>query len=158
MKNKMPEFQKDFEDFIVLCNKYDLQYLVIGGFAVSIHGYPRTTKDLDICINKNEENAFKLLQILKDFGFGSLNFKIEDFLNENMITQLGYEPIRIDILNDLNGVNFDDAYKNKRIVQMNGIPTNFIGFHELIINKENAGRDQDLLDVKKLKAQNKNEH
>ncbi len=113
---------------------------------------------MDICINKNEENAFKLLQILKDFGFGSLNFKIEDFLNENMITQLGYEPIRIDILNDLNGVNFDDAYKNKRIVQMNGIPTNFIGFHELIINKENAGRDQDLLDVKKLKAQNKNEH
>ena len=151
----MPEFQKDFEDFIMLCNKYELEYLVIGGFAVSIHGYPRTTKDLDICINKNEVNASKLLQILEDFGFGSLNFKIEDFVKDNMITQLGYEPIRIDILNDLNGVDFDVAFQNKRIVQMNGVPTNFIGFHELIENKEKAGRDQDLLDVKKLKAQNK---
>ena len=151
----MPEFQKDFEDFIMLCNKYELEYLVIGGFAVSIHGYPRTTKDLDICINKNEVNATKLLQILEDFGFGSLNFKIEDFVNDNMITQLGYEPIRIDILNDLNGVDFDVAFQNKRVVQMNGVPTNFIGYHELIENKEKAGRDQDLLDVKKLKAQNK---
>lgn len=154
MKSKMPEFQKDFEDFILLCNKYELEYLVIGGFAVSIHGYPRTTKDLDICINKSEINATKLLQILKDFGFGSLDFKIEDFVKENMITQLGYEPIRIDILNDLNGVDFDLAFKNKRIVMMNGVPTNFIGFYELIKNKEQAGRDQDLLDVKKLKAQN----
>ena len=155
MKRKMAEFQKDFEDFIMLCNKYELEYLVIGGFAVSIHGYPRTTKDLDICINKNEVNASKLLQILEDFGFGSLNFKIEDFVKDNMITQLGYEPIRIDILNDLNGVDFDVAFQNKRVVQMNGVPTNFIGFHELIENKKKAGRDQDLLDVKKLKAQNK---
>ena len=155
MKSIMPEFQKDFEDFIMLCNKYELEYLVIGGFAVSIHGYPRTTKDLDICINKNEINATKLLQILEDFGFGSLNFKIEDFVKDNMITQLGYEPIRIDILNDLNGVDFDVAFQNKRVVQMNGVPTNFIGYHELIENKEKAGRDQDLLDVKKLKAQNK---
>ena len=151
----MPEFQKDFEDFILLCNKYELEYLVIGGFAVSIHGYPRTTKDLDICINKNEVNATKLLLILEDFGFGSLNFKIEDFVKDNMITQLGYEPIRIDILNDLNGVDFDVAFQNKRVVQMNGVPTSFIGYHELIANKEKAGRDQDLLDVKKLKAQNK---
>ena len=120
MKSKMPEFQKDFEDFIMLCNKYELEYLVIGGFAVSIHGYPRTTKDLDICINKNEVNASKLLQILEDFGFGSFLFKIEDFVKDNMITQLGYEPIRIDILNDLNGVDFDVAFQNKKVVQMNG--------------------------------------
>ena len=155
MKNKMPEFQKDFEDFIGLCNKYQLEYLVIGGFAVSIHGYPRTTKDLDICINNTEENAKKVLAILKDFGFGSLNFKMEYFLKKDMIAQLGYPPIRIDILNDLNGVDFDYAFKNKSIVNMNGIPTNFIGYNELIINKENAGRDQDLLDIKKLKDRNK---
>ena len=151
----MPEFQKDFEDFIILCNKYELEYLVIGGFAVSIHGYPRTTKDLDVCINRIEENAKKLIKILDDFGFSSLNFKIEDFLKDNIIAQLGYEPIRIDILNDLNGVDFKTAFKNRRVVNMNGIPTNFIGFTELIINKERAGRDQDLLDVKKLKERNK---
>ena len=153
--NKIPEFQKDFEDFIELCNKYELEYLVIGGFAVSIHGYPRTTKDLDVCINKTKENAKKIIKILNDFGFGSLNFKIEDFLKDNIIAQLGYAPVRIDILNDLNGVDFNAAFKNKRVVNMNGTPTNFIGFNELIINKERAGRDQDLLDVKKLKERNK---
>lgn len=151
----MPEFQKDFEDFIALCNQYNLEYLVIGGFAVSIHGYPRTTKDLDVCINKTEENANRIIKILNDFGFGSLNFKIEDFLKDNIIAQLGYAPVRIDILNDLNGIDFNEAYKNKRVVNMNGIPVSFIGFNELILNKERAGRDQDLLDVKKLKARNK---
>ena len=155
MGNKMPEFQKDFEDFITLCNKYELEYLVIGGFAVSVHGYPRTTKDLDVCINKTEENSKKVLEILKEFGFGSLNFKMEDFLKDDMIAQLGYPPIRIDILNDLNGIDFNVAFKNKRIVNMNGVPTNFIGYNELLINKQNAGRDQDLLDIKKLKERNK---
>ncbi len=146
-----PEFQKDFQDFIALCNKYELEYLVIGGFAVSIHGYPRATKDLDICINRTEENAIKILKILKDFGFGSLNLTIEDFIKEGMITQLGYEPVRIDILNDLNGIDFNFALENKRVVDMNGIPTNFIGYNELLINKERSGRDEDLLDIKKLK-------
>ncbi|MBC7889608.1 MAG: hypothetical protein H7Z13_17170 [Ferruginibacter sp.] len=129
--------------------------MVIGGFAVSIHGYPRTTKVLDICINKTEENAGKLIAILNDFGFGSLNFKEEDFLKDEIIAQLGYPPIRIDILNDLNGIDFNFAYENKRIVNMNGILTNFIGYNELLINKERAGRDQDLLDIKKLKERNK---
>lgn len=154
MKNKMPEFQKDFEDFIALCNKYELEYLVIGGFAVSIHGYPRTTKDLDVCINKTEENAKKILAILKDFGFGSLKFKVEDFLRDDLIAQLGYPPIRIDILTDLNGIDFNLAFANRRIVNMNGVPTNFIGYNELLLNKEKAGRDQDLLDIKRLKERN----
>lgn len=72
-----------------------------------------------------------------------------------MIAQLGYSPIRIDILNNLNGIDFNIAYKNKRIVKMNGVPTNFIGYSELLINKEMAGRDQDILDVKILKERNK---
>lgn len=155
MMSRMPEFQRDFEDFIALCNKHELEYMVIGGFAVSVHGYPRTTKDLDVCINKTEENAKKVLAVLSDFGFGSLNFTIEDFLKEDMITQLGYPPIRIDIINDLNGVDFSVAYNNKTIVNMNGIPTNFIGYNELLINKEKTGRDQDLLDIKILKERNK---
>jgi hypothetical protein len=68
---------------------------------------------------------------------------------------LGYAPVRIDILNDLNGIDFNFAFGNKRIVNMNGVPTNFIGYNELLVNKERAGRDQDLLDVKKLKERNK---
>ncbi len=80
---------------------------------------------------------------------------MEDFLQKDMITQLGYPPIRIDILNDLNGIDFNVAFQNKRIVKMNGVLTNFIGYNELLINNEKAGRDQDLLDIKKLKERNK---
>lgn len=73
-----------------------------------------------------------------------------------MIAQLGYAPIRIDILNDLNGIDFNLKFKNKRVVEMNGVPTNFIGYNELLVNKEKAGRDEDMLDIKKLKSRNKN--
>ncbi|MEP7109419.1 MAG: hypothetical protein ABI760_15605 [Ferruginibacter sp.] len=96
-----------------------------------------------------------VLAILKDFGFGSLNFEMYDFLKDDMIAQLGYPPIFIDILNDLNGLDFNLAFKNKRIVNLNGIPTNFIGHHDLLANKEIAGRDQDLPDIKILKKRNK---
>lgn len=156
MKQKMPEFQKDFEDFISLCNSYELEYLVIGGFAVSIHGYPRTTKDLDICINKTEENAKKIVKILEDFGFESLKFSFQDFLKDDSIAQLGYPPVRIDILNDLNGIDFNEVFKNKRIVKMKEVPVNFIGYSELLVNKVRSGRQQDLLDIKKLQDRNKN--
>lgn len=155
-RQKMPEFQKDFADFIELCNNYKLEYLVIGGFAVSIHGYPRTTKDLDVCINRTKENIQKILKILLDFGFGSLRLKAEDFMKDDTIIQLGYEPVRIDILNELGEVNFDFAYKNKRIATMKGIPVNFIGYGELLRVKELAGRPQDLVDIQKLTKRNKN--
>jgi hypothetical protein len=89
--------EKDFLDFLLLCNKHEVEYLVIGGYAVSIHGYSRSTKDMDICIKLSDSNALKMLLVIDDFGFGSLRLKKEDFLKENLITQLGHEPVRIDI-------------------------------------------------------------
>src|SRR5438874_3898833 len=110
---KQINLESDFLDFIRLCNQYNVKYLVIGGYAVSIHGYPRSTKDMDICIEISEENAEKMINVINDFGFGSLQLKKEDFLKEHYITQLGFEPIRIDILNDLDGVSFSEAWDNK---------------------------------------------
>lgn len=147
--------ENDFIDFVELCNKYEVEYLVIGGYAVSIHGYPRTTKDLDICIKISEENANKMVDVIIDFGFGSLNLKKEDFLKRNFITQLGHEPIRIDILNDLDGVPFEHAWKNKRVIAMQGAIVNFIGYADLLKVKEKAGRPQDIADIDKLKFRNK---
>jgi hypothetical protein len=156
MKKKSDiELYQDFLDFIQLCNQHEVKYLVIGGYAVSIHGYPRSTKDLDICIQFSEENAEKMVKVIKDFGFGSLHLTKEDFLKEHYITQLGYEPFRIDILNDLDGVPFDEAWKNKRIVTIGNTETNFIGYHELLKVKQKAGRKQDLADIEKLKNRNK---
>lgn len=153
--NKQINLEEDFLDFIALCNVYEVKYLIIGGYAVSIHGYPRSTKDMDVCIQLSEENAQKMIRVINDFGFGSLNLTKEDFLKSDFITQLGYEPLRIDILNDLDGVSFDDAWQNKKVVNIAGVPVNFIGYNELLKVKEKAGRPQDIADISKLKPRNK---
>jgi len=155
MKKKF-KLENDFLDFLELCNKHSVKYLVIGGYAVSIHGYPRYTKDLDICIESSEQNAKNMVLVLKDFGFASLGLTQDDFLKKNLVTQLGYEPLRIDILNDMDNVPFEQAWKNKRDVQYEGITINFIGYAELLKLKEKAGRPQDLADIDKLKSRNKN--
>ena len=148
--------EKDILDFLELCNKYEVKYLVIGGYAVSIHGHPRSTKDIDVCIEMSEMNASKMVQTLKDFGFGSLELNKQDFLKRDSITQLGFPPLRIDILNDLDGVSFEEAWKNKKIVNFENVPINFIGYSDLLIVKQKAGRPQDIADVERLKKRNKN--
>ena len=153
---KKLKLETDFIDFVNLCNKYEVEYLVIGGYAVSIHGYPRSTKDLDICIKISEENALKMVRVINDFGFASLKLTKEDFLKRDFITQLGSEPVRIDILNDLGGVLFEEAWLNKKVVVFDGSKINFIGYSELLKVKEKAGRPQDIADINKLKSRNKN--
>jgi len=147
--------EKDFLDFISLCNQYNVKYLVIGGYAVGIHGYPRLTKDLDISVQISEENAEKIVQVINDFGLSSLRLKKEDFLKADFVTQLGHEPVRIDILNDLDAMSFEEAWKNKIVVTLFNVPINFIGLNELIIIKEIAGRKQDIADIDKLKKRNR---
>ena len=154
MKSRI-NLETDFLEFIALCNKHEVRYLVIGGYAVSIHGYPRSTKDMDVCIEMSEENAAKMVRVIKDFGFGSLNLSEIDFLNKDFITQLGYEPLRIDILNDLDGVLFVEAWINKKVVDLSGVRLNLNGYNELLKVKEKAGRPQDIADVNMLKKRNK---
>ena len=99
---------QDFKEFIALLNQHNVQYIVIGGYALAFHGHPRYTKDIDIWIDAfippwsyleaKEENAKRVLDVLRDFGFGSVNLDIQDFISEENIIQLGYPPNRIDIL------------------------------------------------------------
>lgn len=154
--NPKIELEKDFLDFISLCNKHKVEYLVIGGYAVAIHGYPRYTKDIDVSIQVSVKNAGAMVEVMKEFGFGSLNLTSQDFIKEGGFIQLGYEPLRIDIVNDLNGVSFENAMKNKKVVEYEGVSINFIGYDDLIKNKQYAGRSQDLVDIEKLKERNKN--
>ena len=92
----------------------------------------------------------------KAFGIGSLNLTSKEFIKEGGFIQLGYEPLRIDIVNDLNGVSFENAMKNKKVVEYEGVSINFIGYDDLIKNKQYAGRSQDLVDIEKLNERNKN--
>ncbi len=96
-------FEKDFEDFVSLLNKYNVEYMVVGGYALAFHGRPRHTGDLDIWINISESNAEKVISVIKEFGFGSLGFSKEDFLKPGYVNQIGHPPLRIDILTEIDG-------------------------------------------------------
>lgn len=143
----------DFEDFIKLLNQHEVDYMIIGGYAMAFHGKPRYTGDLDIWIDISESNAQKMLLVIEDFGFASLNFEKEDFLRENLINQLGYPPLRIDILTSIDGINFIDAYPQKQVILIEDFTANYIGLNDLIQNKNASGRQQDLVDVNTLQKQ-----
>lgn len=156
MKQNKPVFHKDFRDFIELCNKHGLRYVVVGGFAVGFHGYPRGTKDIDVCVEANEENARKVEVVLDEFGMKSLGLTQKDFLAKGSFAQFGYDPVRIDIMTEIEEVPFDEIWENKNTVQYEGLPIHFVGFEQLLKMKAVAARPQDLADIAKLKARNKN--
>ncbi len=141
---------KNFKEFIGLLNEHEVKYLIIGGYAVNFHGYPRYTKDIDFWLWMNKENIQNLLEALKKFGFGSLGLKPGDFLSPENIIQLGYEPNRIDILMDLEGVEFEKCYRRKTEIELDGIKTNFLSLQDLIKVKKATGRLQDLADAEQL--------
>jgi predicted nucleotidyltransferase len=142
---------QDFEDFIKLLNKHQVDYLVVGGYALAFHGKPRHTGDLDIWINSSESNAEKLVNVIQEFGLASLGLSKFDFMQEGYVTQIGYPPLRIDILNTIDGVKFENAYPNKLLVDVNGIEVRYIGLKEFIENKTASGRSQDIADLKEIK-------
>ncbi len=145
------ELEKDFREFIELLNEHKVKYLVVGGYAVNFHGYPRYTKDIDFWLWMSKENIEKLLEVLKAFGFGGLRLTLEDFMNPENIVQLGYEPYRIDLLVDLEGVDFDDCYSRREEAKLSSISVNFISIADLINSKRNTGRLQDLADAEQLR-------
>jgi predicted nucleotidyltransferase len=138
------------KEFIELLNDHDVRYLVIGGVAVAFHGYPRYTKDLDIWLEINPENAARVIQVLRAFGFESLGLAIDDFLEADTVIQLGYPPNRIDLIMGASGVNFEACYCHKIEVEIEGVKVNFIDLENLKKNKKASGRLQDLADIENL--------
>jgi hypothetical protein len=141
---------QDFKEFIQFLNDNHVHYLIVGGYAVAIHGHPRYTKDIDIWIEMSPENADNLLQALEQFGFSSLGLQAEDFLTPDQIIQLGYPPSRIDLLTTIDGVNFENCYPLKLEVTIDNIVVNFIDLDNLRKNKAASGRLQDLADLENL--------
>jgi len=140
----------DFKEFFQLLNKKEVSYLIIGGFAVAYHGYPRYTKDVDIWIMIDPDNAAKMAAVLKDFGFESLGLEEKDFLEQDTIIQLGYAPNRIDLIMGIPEVNFEDAYKRREEEEIDGVQLSFIGLEDLRAIKKASGRMQDLADLENL--------
>jgi hypothetical protein len=141
---------KDFREFIESLNDNSVRYLVVGGYAVALHGHPRYTKDLDVWIEQTAENAQNVLNALIAFGFSSLDINIGDLLEENTIIQLGYPPNRIDLITSLSGLAFEDCYPKRVQVEIQRVQINFIDIENLAINKKATGRPQDLADLENL--------
>lgn len=149
--------EKDFVDFVNLLNQYEVDYMVVGGFALAFHGEPRTTGDMDIWIDCTAANAGKLVRVIQNFGMGGLGLTEKDFLEPGIITQIGYPPLRIDILTEIDGLQFKDAVENRKHFKQGTMKIAFIGRDDFIKNKEAAGRKKDLQDVKRLMSKTRAE-
>jgi len=141
---------QDFKEFIQLLNSNQVKYLVIGGYAVAIHGHPRYTKDIDIWIDMSEENTEKLMSALTEFGFGDVGLTSQDFQESDQIIQLGYPPNRIDLITTPDGIDFATCYQTKIEIIIDNISVNFIDLENLRKNKKTSGRLQDLADLENL--------
>ncbi len=141
---------QDFKEFIQSLNDNSVRYLVVGGYAVALHGYPRYTKDMDVWVEMTAENASKVVKALDQFGFGSLDLKESDFTEPDQIIQLGYPPRRIDILTTLPGVEFSECFPSHVVIDIEDVLVNFIDLENLKKNKKATGRHQDLADLENL--------
>lgn len=143
-------FSKDFREFVELLIKHKAEYLIVGGYAVGIHGYPRYTGDLDIWLNPTEENAHRILDAVKEFGFSSIKLTVKDLMKEENVIQLGYPPLRIDLLNHIDGVTFTECFQHKKVVKIEKLQMNFISYNDLLKNKRASNRPQDAADLDNL--------
>jgi hypothetical protein len=133
-----------------LLTSHEVEYLVVGGYAVGYHGYPRATVDLDIWIAVSEATAHKLVQTLKDFGFDAPELVPELFLRERKVIRMGAPPVRLEILTSIDGVDFETCYARRVVGQMDGVTLNLISLEDLKRNKRASGRAKDLADLEEL--------
>jgi predicted nucleotidyltransferase len=142
---------RNFREFIRLLEDAGVRFLVVGGYAVCVHGFPRYTGDLDIYVAISRENAEKLLKVFADFGFTDLDVTREDFLAEDFVIEIGREPLKIQVLTGIDGVTFDECYRGRTMVKEDGLDIPFIGREELLKNKAASPRAKDKIDLEELR-------
>ncbi|HOZ86180.1 MAG TPA: hypothetical protein PL029_00415 [Bacteroidia bacterium] len=142
---------QDFKEFVELLIKNKAEYLIVGGYAVGVNGHPRYTGDLNIWLRPSVENARRVFNCVNEFGFGKLGISESDFTKEGNIIQLGYPPHRIDLLTSIDGVGFDDCFAKRKVVEIEELQVNFIGYEDLIKNKKATGRPRDIDEIEHLK-------
>jgi len=142
----------DFRDMLSISNEEKVEYLVVGAYALADYGNPRATKDLDLWIRCSEENAGKTVLALCRFGAPSSLIRIQDFIQPGLTVQIGIAPRQIDLVTEISGVTFEDAYPRHTKVEIEGVSVSIIGRQDLLLNKKAAGRPQDLADASWLEA------
>ncbi len=140
---------QDFKEFAELLNAHGVDYLVVGGYALAVHGHPRYTGDIDFWLDRSTTNIERLLAALTAFGFGSLGLKLDDF-GPDAVIQLGQPPRRIDLLMGIDGVEFGASFERREVIEIDGLALNFIGLDDFKANKRATGRHKDLADLDAL--------
>ena len=141
---------QDLLAFVESLNSAGAKYVIVGGYAVAFHGHPRFTGDIDFFVEASPENAARITHAIDLFGFGSLGLKPEDFTKPNAIIQIGFPPNRIDIINSIEAVTFDEVWSARLLAHLDGLPVAYISKELLIRNKTAANRPKDLGDLDKL--------
>ncbi len=144
------EFPSDFSEFLRLLNVHHVEYLLVGGFAVAIHGYPRATADMDVWVARNARNADRIVATLREFGFDLPSLNVELFLEPDRIVRMGNAPIRIEVLTSIDGVDFGECARRSIIQMVDGSEVPVIGLDDLKVNKRASGRSKDLADLDNL--------
>jgi hypothetical protein len=147
MAMRLPE---DFREFLRLLKSHGVEYLLIGGYAVGYHGYPRATLDLDIWVNRSPDNARRVIKAIKDFGFSGEELTVDLFLKEKSLIRMGSPPMRIELATSISGVEFGECYQDRTVGDIDGMEASVISLRHLRINKRASGRHKDINDLEHL--------
>lgn len=140
----------DFKEFLQLLNAEGVEYLLIGGYAVGYYGHPRATGDMDIWVASSQENAERLVRTLKHFGFKSPKLSTRLFTETGQIVRMGLPPMRLELLTEIDGVEFADCYARRKREPIDGVEVHLIALADLRTNKAASGRHKDLADLEEL--------
>ena len=144
------EVQPDFRDLLALLNKHQVDYLIVGAYALAYHGAPRYTGDIDIYVRPETGNARRIIEALGEFGFRLPGLTDADFLGPGKVVQLGVPPVRIDLLTSISGVPWEEAQLTSEPGEFGDVPVRYIGRDQYIANKRASGRQKDLADIEAL--------
>ena len=142
----------DFKEFAALLHSNQVDYLIVGGYALAAYGHPRYTGDLDFWVGTDAANAARVLNALKEFGFGALGIGMQDLTTSNRVVQMGFPPRRIDLLTSIDGVVFEPCFARRMVVAADGLSLNFISLDDFKTNKRSTGRHKDLADLDALEG------
>ena len=142
---------RHFREFLALLEKHGVEYLVVGGYAVGLHGFPRYTGDLDVFVAVSRRTAESLPKVFADFGFPDLGLTEADFLEPDTVVEIGREPLKIQLMTGIDGVVFDACHRRRVVFEDQGLSIPFIALDDLIANKAASPRPKDRIDLEELR-------
>jgi hypothetical protein len=140
----------DFEEFLRLLKNENVEFIIVGGYAVAFHGYVHATNDMDLFFRATNENINRIRVALRHFGLDTSDEQVEDFKDPGSIIRLGNPPVRLELINNISGLSFEDTWKHRVSGEYGEVTVNYISFQDLLKNKKTAGSLKDLADFDEL--------